>query len=147
MSRVATEGVVILSPTFIAFLGVADHGAAADAGSLLLRAPALVGEALAVPAGHGVVVAGAGAARRGKAVLRRVGEGANFACDYVMERHSRNVSPFDAPEIFLHNSTTNLLSASNAVLIHATMELRHRPEEKHCLSVVLASASFGRTEI
>ena len=69
---VATEGVrvVILSPTFIAFLGVADDGAAANAGSLLLRAPAHVGEALAAPSCHGVVVAGAcGAARRDKAVL------------------------------------------------------------------------------
>ena len=66
---------MILSPTFIPFLGVADDGAATHAGFLLLRAPAHVGEAFAFAVGHGVV-ARAGAARRDKAVLRRVGEGA-----------------------------------------------------------------------
>ena len=68
---------MILSPTFIPFLGVADDGAATHAGSLLLRAPAHVGGAFAFAVGHGVV-ARAGAARRDKAVLRRVGEGAIF---------------------------------------------------------------------
>ena len=84
---------MILSPTFIPFLGVADDGAATHAGSLLLRAPAHVGEAFAFAVGHGVV-ARAGAARRDKAVLRRVGEGAIFACDFVMatQRQSRNVT-------------------------------------------------------
>ena len=85
--------VMILSPTFIPFLGVADDGAATHAGSLLLRAPAHVGEAFAFAVGHGVV-ARAGAARRDKAVLRRVGEGAIFACDFVMatQCQSRNVT-------------------------------------------------------
>ena len=84
---------MILSPTFIPFLGVADDGAATHAGSLLLRAPAHVGEAFAFAVGHGVV-ARAGAARRDKAVLRRVGEGAIFACDFVMatQCQSRNVT-------------------------------------------------------
>ena len=67
-------------PTFFPSLGVTHDDAATLAGSLLLAAPAHVGEAFAFAAGHGGVACGVAcsAVRHDKAVLRRVREGPAF---------------------------------------------------------------------
>ena len=77
-----------LMPTFFPCFDVTDDGAAADAGSLPLAAPARVGPAFAFAVGRGIVGAvTGGAVCDDKAILRRVREGANFTFDCVIATH------------------------------------------------------------
>ena len=81
MSHVdAAAKCLCLMPTFLSSLGVTHDGSATHAGGslLLLVAPAHVGEAFAFAVGHGVGTCTGSAVRQGKAVLRRVCEGAAF---------------------------------------------------------------------